>query len=169
MTRNAAWKTDLQKIINANRNHYTVNMEFPLLPLRTRATILFQCFAQLRALGFEPAPSHLRGAHVQALVDFWTANPAIAKLCAEHRVEMPKSPLDAVVIRLHLTVLRMFADWIGKPGMVMPAETYVRDIALVSTTAEAESNRGWTPNGIDSAEWRSIVQTWVRRRQEEFQ
>jgi hypothetical protein len=48
-----------------------------------------------------------------------------------------------------LSFLRALCDWIGKPGMVLPAKSYVSDPALVSRSTNAVRDRTWSGAQVD--------------------
>jgi hypothetical protein len=86
-----------------------------------RAAGLFRCFRDLHALGYKIRnPYCLGGRHVRALVQDWTA--------AEPRAR--RRTLSPSMVQTELSHLRTLAGWIGKPGLVLPAESYVADPAL---------------------------------------
>lgn len=105
-----------------------------------RANALFRCFRDLRALGYKiQNPQCLGGRHVQALVGDWTA-------------EQPRSrerTLSPAMIQSELSHLRTFADWIGKAGLVLPAESYVDSPALVRRRYIAAEDKSWQARGVD--------------------
>jgi len=55
--------------------------------------------------------------------------------------------LSPATIQTYLSFLRVFELWIGKPGMVRPAEVYAQEISLtadaVQRTLLATADRGW--------------------------
>jgi integrase len=57
-------------------------------------------------------------------------------------------------IRTDLSILRKFAGWIGKPGMVKPVEVYLPDVdrATLVVSATLTESRAWSTNGIDVEE-----------------
>eukprot|EP01034_Spumella_vulgaris_P036451 gene36450-44958_t len=73
-----------------------------------RSQALFRMFRQLRDLGFHVAPDNLGERHVAALMDFW---------CAQQHFQAAarQQPCSAAYIQQQLSILRVFARWIGKP------------------------------------------------------
>lgn len=100
---------------------------------QARRHSLMRVFAELYELGYKvQAPEGLRSVHIEALVKHW--------------VEIGAGPS---VIQNKLCTLRMFAEWIGKPGMVKHTQSYVDDPSKVRRYVVAQKNRAWDANGID--------------------
>ena len=53
------------------------------------------------------------------------------------------------MVQTELSHLRTLAGWIGKPGLVLPAESYVADPALVTRRSAATEDRSWPAHGVD--------------------
>jgi integrase len=150
MSNNSNWKGKLQEIINVhNHRHGARPKSVSHNTESARAHALFRCFTLLRTLGFHADPSHLNGKHVQLLVRYWTADPAIAALCRNKGVPMLAAQLSAAYIQQQLSILRVFCTWIGKPGMVLAPERYVSDPALVARCYTARHDKGWAGNGVN--------------------
>jgi len=93
-------------------------------------------FGELYQLGYKlRSPTNLRETHVKALVDHWTAT----KKCP-------------ATIQNNLSVLRMFAGWINKKGMIRESQAYVEDKELVRRSVVAKENRSWNARGVDPLE-----------------
>jgi integrase len=136
-----SWKRLLQEIISAHNDRHAVKPKGVSFKTREeRANALFRCFRDLRALGYKiQNPQCLGGRHVQALVRDWTA-------------EQPRSrerTLSPAMIQSELSHLRTFADWIGKAGLVLPAESYVENPALVRRRYVATADKGWQAHGVN--------------------
>ena len=97
-----------------------------------RATILL-AFAMLNQLGYTlQSPRHLREKHIQALAEFW----AHQKLAAR-------------TLHTRISMLRVFACWIGKAGLVRDIENYFSDQNdLIQRHTVATRNLSWNANGI---------------------
>jgi integrase len=54
------------------------------------------------------------------------------------------------MIQTELSHLRTFTGWIGKPGLVLPAESYVADPVRVARRSVATTDRSWTAHAIDA-------------------
>lgn len=150
MSNNRNWKSRLQAILNQhNHRHGKRNKGVSHSTQAARAAGLFRCLDLLRRLGLDPDPEHLRGKHVRLLMQYWTADPAIAPLCAQRNVAMRDQPYSAAYIQQQLSFLRVFATWIGKPGMVLPPQRYVSDSALVARRYSAQHDKSWSGHGLD--------------------
>ena len=53
------------------------------------------------------------------------------------------------MVQTELSHLRTLAGWIGKPGLVLPAESYASDPALVARRYVATEDRSWPAHGVD--------------------
>ena len=136
-----SWKRALQEILwTHNDRHATKPKSVSFKTQAERAAGLFRCFRDLHALGYKIRnPYCLGGRHVRALVEDWTA--------AEPRAR--RRTLSPSMVQTELSYLRTLASWIGKPGMVLPAEAYVADPALVTRRAVTTEDRSWPAHGVD--------------------
>jgi len=128
------WKAILGDVLaEHNQRHGRRDKVVANLTMQQRADRLYHCFAQLRTLGYRlEDPRHLGERHVQALVDHWLA-----------------SQQSAATIQTKLSHLRVFAAWIGKPGMVKRAINYVTDPAEVKRIYAARADASWSTRQID--------------------
>jgi site-specific recombinase XerD len=94
----------------------------------------------------------LGGRHIEFLTRYWTAAPGIEAELKKRgsKLQPLASPLMASTIQSMLSTLRTFCQWIGKPGMVRPAEHYV-DKSLVKRTGNATRDRTWSGANADRA------------------
>lgn len=67
----------------------------------------------------------------------------------------PVRPLSAAYIQQQLSFLRVYASWIGKPGMVLSASEYVDEPALVRRVIVAQRDRSWS--AASSGAQRAVV------------
>jgi integrase len=139
--RRPSWKRTLQDIIAANNlQHASKDKTVSYKTQHERASAIFRCFRDIRALGFKiQNPYCLGGRHVRAVVQDWVAPQPRTR---PHR-------LSAATIRTELSHLRTYATWIGKPGLVQPAEAYVSDPALVTRECVATRDKSWRAQDID--------------------
>ena len=119
-----SWKRALQEILwQHNEKHASKPKSVSAKTQEERACSLFRCFADLHALGYKIRnPYCLGGRHISALVEDWVSPQPRAR----------RSTLSPATIQSELSALRTLATWIGKPGLVLPAERYVSDPALVT-------------------------------------
>ena len=52
-------------------------------------------------------------------------------------------------IQNKISIMRVFCDWIGKPGMVRDSALYVEDKASVTRTMVAREDKSWDGKGVD--------------------
>lgn len=128
------WKPILAELLQQhNHRHGKRDKLVSALTIQQRGDRLFDCFEQLRELGYRlEDPGHLAERHVQALVSHW--------LTLGH---------SAATIQTKLSHLRVFAGWIGKHGLVRPAAEYVTDPAEVKRVYAATTDASWTTRHID--------------------
>jgi integrase len=137
-----SWKRLLQEIISANNDRHAIKPKSVSFKTKTeRACSLFRCFHDLHALGYKIRnPYCLGGRHVRALVEDWTSPQPRSR----------QSTLSPATIQTELSHLRTFATWIGKAGLVLPAEAYVSDPALVTRHQAATDDKSWRGHGVDA-------------------
>jgi len=128
------WKAMLADVLRAhNHRHGKRDKIVSNLTMQQRGDRLFDCFEQLRELGYRlDDPTHIGERHVQALVDHWVARQQ-----------------SAATIQTKLSHLRVFATWIAKPGLVKRAVDYVPDPDAVTRLYAARRDASWTTKRID--------------------
>lgn len=151
MTQNIRWKEQLNEILERhNGNHASQCKVISHSTRQARSQGLHRAFTLLRELGFKPEPGNLAGRHVTALVAYWAAQPEPPGL----EPEMPATiarlqrPHSAAYIQQQLSFLRVYAAWIGKPGLVRAAEHYVNDPKVVRRSYAALEDKGWEGHGV---------------------
>ena len=141
-----SWRAKLQTIINANnRESLTKPKIISHETMQDRAEVLFLCFNQLRELGYKiEEPSNLGLRHVQALVQRWEV----------------QEKLSASTLQKRLSILRGFAKWIGKEGMIGPSEKLVSNPENARRSYIATEDKSWTAKGVDPRETIAQVQAF---------
>jgi len=98
--------------------------------MEERRLFFFAFFRELRTFGYWIDPRSLATRHLQVMVDAWLSRD-----------------LSAATVQRYLSHLRVFCDWIGKPGMVP-------ELAKLTTTPErfertyvAEESKAWSDRG----------------------
>lgn len=136
------WRRELQTLVD---RHAGVRLNGKVASLRTRelaASVLFASFSTLAGLGFKlQNPRNLGDRHIEALVQHWHwQGRAIATMQND------------------LSVLRKFAIWIGKKGMVRGLPEYLPGVpkAELERKTGAIASKSWSQNGINIDE--KIVQ-----------
>jgi integrase len=154
MSKNGNWKRELADIVKVhNDRHAHGHKGVSSATMGDRRHGLFRCFSQLRSLGYQLAPTGLGGRHIAALVKFWTCHPEAANLpgCRQGLCKPLTVPHSPAYIQKQLSFLRVFANWIGKPGLVASATAYVDDPALVQRHTATERDKSWSGNDVDVA------------------
>lgn len=152
MASNSDWKTQLESIVDSNNAQHGVRHKLVShSTMDARAKGLFRAFRTLRDLGFQPAPENLCGAHIDVLMRYWTADPELPACLDDTLVKLqPRAhPYSAAYIQQQLSFLRVFASWIGKPGLVHDAGRYTTRSVVVRRCYAAQHDKGWSGNGVD--------------------
>jgi integrase len=131
-------RDSLQRIITANIKS---NVDGSVSSHATRnkyANGLHKIFRDLEALGFKLSDAkNLKGKHLVALGKEWERQALEGKL-------------KPSTIQGKFSVLRVFAHWIGKDGMVEATNKYV-DLALVKRSSVCTHDLSWLAQGVDVA------------------
>ncbi|MCE5388767.1 MAG: integrase domain-containing protein [Acidithiobacillus sp.] len=128
------WKASLAAIL---KSHNRAKQDGSVASAATqdkRSDVLYAGFRLLREKGYKlDDVRSFRGKHIQVLAQAWV-----------------DKGLSASTIQNNLSIFRVFADWIGKAGMVERAEHYVQDAARRSTINTED--KSWRTRGIDVQE-----------------
>jgi integrase len=129
------WKSELQAIIRAHGDrHARKNKIVSNETRQQRAEVLFSIFRELHEIGYKlENPRNLGGRHVEALVQRW------------------RERLGAAAIQRKLSILRTFAKWIGKPGLVPPTTKLAPE---ARRTYIAKRDKSWS---AACQNWRDII------------
>lgn len=103
-----------------------------------RKETLRTCFNNLWDIGYRIVnPENLSHKHVEALCRYWY-----------------KTGKAVSTIQGRLSVLRIFAGWLGKKGMIKELHTYLPDVDkdLLKVRAAAKQSKSWLENGVDVLE-----------------
>lgn len=98
-----------------------------------RSKCIQLCFRELASAGYKfEDPRSFANRHMKYLVEKWEADN-----------------LSASTIQNRVSIMRIFARWIGKPGMIGTAEHYVKNPDSAIRTYAADRDKTWMGNGID--------------------
>lgn len=151
MAHNTQWRGQLDALLDAfNERHASVGKGISHSTREARSQGLYRMFALLRKLGFKPVPENLAERHVRALMAYWTAQQLPADVLLDMPMTIPRRayPCSAAYIQQQMSFIRVFASWIGKPGLVRSAVSYVNDPALVRRAYGALIDKGWESHGV---------------------
>ena len=85
-------------------------------------------FKELRALNYKLEDvRHFKERHLMVLAQAWEAKG-----------------LSASTIQNRISVFRTFAEWIGKPGMILSSENYVKNPESVTRHCVAQWDKTWS-------------------------
>jgi integrase len=134
------WKAELQAIIDANNWAHSVLAKGVSFKTRDdRAYFLFSMFKTLWYVltpRMTVMPRNFALNHVQPLVDHW----------------VDEQNLAPSTVRLYLSYVRTFCEWIGKRGMVHEPERFVADASRVKRVYAAKDDRSWEAHGVIAAD-----------------
>ncbi|MFM0136417.1 integrase domain-containing protein [Caballeronia grimmiae] len=136
------FKIELERLLDDNvaRVHSRTRVSKKTLSLKTQAyriQKICHAFVELRENGYAlKSPWALKQKHVEALVDIWV-----------------RKKLTGGTIENKLTYLRALAEWMHKPNLIGPLESYVdrKEHGLVRSYIATE-DKSWEGNGVDSIE-----------------
>lgn len=129
------WKTSLAGVLKENNGRKTDGTIAGESTKDARSDILFQCFNELRQLGFKLDDVHqFKGRHVQALTKHWS-----------------EKTLKPATIQNRISVLRTFSRWIGKEGMVEASQNYLPQ-EEVTRSSIATEDKSWSAKNINADE-----------------
>jgi integrase len=128
------WKATLAAVLKARNGARRDGAVASFATRDKRADVLYAGFQRLHDLNFRlHTVQSLRGKHVEALVKDWH-----------------ERGLSASTLQNNLSILRSFAEWIGKAGMVRGIEHYLGP-GTAARSCIARQDRTWSGRGIDVA------------------
>lgn len=132
----SSWKEILAQILREhNDRHGCKDKIVSHITKDQRYDRIFLMFRQLREIGYKlEDPRNFTGKHVRVLVNHW--------------IEIGYAP---GTIQTRLSHLRVFARWIGKPGLVGHPTQYVDDPKLVKRSVNATADLSWSARNVDIA------------------
>lgn len=120
------WKVSLKVVLKANNKAAaTGGKAVSFATQAARAEILKQGFKELRELGYKlPDVRGFKERHMVALGHAWETKG-----------------LSASTIQNRISIFRVFAEWIGKRGMVRGSEHYVKDSKNIERHLVAQTDK----------------------------
>src|SRR6266542_1120892 len=129
------WRDELTQIVAYfNRRHAIKDKDVSYKTREDRKEFYFAFFRELRSNGdarMKVRPRNLGNRQIAFMVRRWVARG-----------------LEPGTIQLYLSYLRTFATWIGRPGMVLPAESYVDDPRRIERSYAAATDKSWSAHGV---------------------
>jgi integrase len=108
-----------------------------------RQETLERGFKELRNLGYKLEDvRHFKERHLMALSHQWEAKG-----------------LSASTIQNRISVFRTFAEWIGKPGMILSSENYVKNPESVTRHCVVQFDKTWSGQEKNLAEMLTALHT----------
>lgn len=123
------WKASLYAVLKAhNKAAATGGKAVSFATQAARQEILEQSFQELRQLGFKlPDVRGFKERHMTALGNSWETKG-----------------LSASTIQNRISIFRVFAEWIGKKGMIRGSECYVKNSKNVERHLVAQTDKTWS-------------------------
>lgn len=127
------WMHVLLALIEQNNHRHGVKPKgVSHKTMHDRKVFLISFFRMLRAEGYRMDPRSLGGRHVDHAVKVWI-----------------ERGLKPATIQTNLSMVRVFATWLGKPASMVKAAThYVPDAAIVRRTYTATEDKSWTGRDV---------------------
>lgn len=142
--RRFGWKTELSKIISAH-NDRAANRDKTVgdATRAKRIEVLYLAFNDIRQLGCKiENPRNLQERHVRMLARHWESQG-----------------LASSTIQNRISILRVFAEWIGKHNMIKDSHLYVSQPQSVARDQVAREDKGWQARDIDFEEvWAKLYE-----------
>ena len=139
-----SWKLSLKKIL-AQHNSTTARgaKTAGYATQAARQDTLERGFKELRALKYKLEDvRHFKEHHLTALAHAWEAKG-----------------LSASTLQNRISVFRTFAEWIGKPGMILGSEHYVKNPQSVVRHCVAQADKTWSGQQKNLAEILTALHT----------
>lgn len=123
------WKKTLNEVIKAhNKAAASGGKAVSFATQEARREILDQGFKELLALGYKlPDVRGFKERHMTALGHAWEAKE-----------------LSASTIQNRISIFRVFAEWIGKAGMIRGSENYVKNPKSVERHLVTKTDKTWS-------------------------
>lgn len=124
-----SWKKTLNEVLNAhNKAAASGGKAVSFATQEARREILDQGFKELRTLGYKlPDVRGFKERHMTALAHSWEAKD-----------------LSASTIQNRISIFRIFAEWIGKKGMIRGSENYVKNPKSVERHLVTKTDKTWS-------------------------
>jgi Phage integrase, N-terminal len=128
------WKASLAGVLKVHNGARNDGAVASFATQDKRADVLYAGFKSLHALGFRiDTVMSLRGKHIEALAKDWHARG-----------------LSPSTLHNNLSIFRIFAEWVGKAGMVRDIEHYLGS-GVAARSSIAHEDKSWSAKGIDIA------------------
>ena len=125
------WRASMGAVIRANNGRKANGSTASFATQAKRKEELTKAFETLREKGYKLEDvKGFGGRHMDALAKEWGGQG-----------------LSASTLQNNVSVMRQFAEWIGKPGMIQSSAHYFGDAA--SRTSISTEDKSWTQRGID--------------------
>jgi integrase len=148
MKKRYGWKTELKHLLRQH-NHLAAhrNKVVGTETKKKREDILYLGFAELHELGYKiENPRNFREIHIRVLARHWE--------------EQGKS---SATIQNRISTFRVFAEWIGKPGMIGDSTKYVQNPEAAKRRQVADRDKSWDANNADFEQLLERIEAYDER------
>lgn len=138
------WKMQLQDILDKNLSKRANGNVASFATQSDRANVIFGFFNNLRQSGFKVEPRNIKKKHVKCVVQIWE-----------------KQRLSGGTIQKYLSVMRQYAEWINKPGLIGEAEEFLENPKSIARNYIATTDKSWDDKAeIDK--YRLITEIFIK-------
>ena len=139
-----SWKTTLNELLEKhNKAAARGGKAVGFATQSARQETLWRGFKELHTLKYHLNDVHeFKERHIRALANTWEARG-----------------LSASTIQNRISVFRTFAEWIGKRGMILGSEHYVKNPEKVKRHGVAQTDKTWSGQQKDLAELLTALNT----------
>lgn len=136
------WKKELSEVLLLMAKEHAVrDKQVSHKTEHTRKEVLFMCFNQLHDGDLKlRSVFNIRSKHLEYLFARWE-----------------NEGLAAATLQQRHSILNTFSKWIGKAGLVVPLERYLKDPKAGKRVYVAKTDKSWTPSGVSPDELISTV------------
>jgi len=130
------WREVLLAILDRhNWAHATLAKGVSFKTMEERRLFLFAFFRELRSFGYWIDPRSLGTRHLQVMLEAWLSRG-----------------LSASTVQRYLSHVRVFCEWIGKPGMVPDLSKLTATPERFQRTYVAQESKSWPDKGAVAAD-----------------
>jgi len=132
------WKESLAQVLKAHNRLQANGTIASFSTQDKRADVLFAGFKELSAQGYKlDHVKSFRGKHFKVLTKHWEAQARAGQLSAS-------------TFQNRISIFRVFANWIGKPGMIESTSRYVSP-EFASRSSINRQDKSWQAKGVEIA------------------
>lgn len=139
------WQSELKDILRQH-NHLAAhrNKIVGTETKKKREDVLYLGFRELHELGYKiEHPKNFRAEHMEVLAKHWESQGK-----------------STSTIQNRISIFRLLAEWIGKPGMILESHRYVENPRSVKRQQVARQDKSWSANQVEFTEQLTMVDNY---------